>query len=961
MKEPLATVVLSQPESAAQFTGILAELRQITCPAEVIAIDDGCDWNLAGEIARNGVKSVKCLDEVAPECGYVAILGENETFQTPYVLEIAVRTAMLKNADAVGGVRDSQEVSNFVYKCEKGKPFRLPAEESALRTAWLDRPICVGARKYPGDATWPTTSAIREKFLDIQTRLQNGEITESEAGKELALSGWHYFGEIFGPAARKNGMIAKFNALENLAAGGHFFTFGVDAACIQKTDVPQSITAAPLLSIIMPVFNVERYLARAIESIRSQTMPSWELICIDDGSRDRSPEILDAYAAADPRIRVIHKPNTCVSDTRNKGLAAVRGKYAAFIDGDDWFERDMAETVMRECLRRDLDYCLFDFRPVKFDTHQELYHYWTLKHLGNHWPKDVFRTRDLPRWWFYGSLCQTVWKVDFLREHDAKLPLIPNGEDLCLTATLFPFIERGFVVNRQFYNYQRGAPTSAVTRMQGDGGNALTLKLESLLDIYRGVYAKLDEGTRQKFTGRMMSDFCFDSTVSEKSRRWMKEKGVEAFEIAKLPDEPMINPDHRKHLQELLKKTFKHDSISPADNEIPPQIAKTMRGIEQERESSAKDLYIVTAQLGSLNDEAIDGWSFFQYLKERGVPAVFVSAKAHRRYREFKAEFPDSVIGLGDADPFKFEFVKKCRNELVRARAVVQEWPVGPDSFALWLKKLNGLAFVFMQHGVMYNPPRPVHMHYWMVNDIINFTSRQEQRGVMQAMLASDPAAAGIATPVCGLARYDLLKDEQDANDRILFIMFTFRPTFNTHPETFEHSAYFAALKRLLSEENIARLAKAGVRPVLCLHHGLVKNRHVVKELRHIAEIVPPDEVSKYIRKAACLITDFSSVSFDFWQLGKPVVYFIPDRYDQTLSVPDREKVYVAEDFLKKFTGLVYSAGDAIAAVERHAAFRFALNGETKAKIAGYTLSSLDGKCRERLYNAIEEHLGGGK
>lgn len=93
---------------------------------------------------------------------------------------------------------------------------------------------------------------------------------------------------------------------------------------------------APLISVVMPVYNAERYLRLAVDSILAQTLPDFELIAVDDGSKDRSKEILEEYAARDRRVRVVSRPNTGIVSALNDGLAVARGNFIARMDGDDW-------------------------------------------------------------------------------------------------------------------------------------------------------------------------------------------------------------------------------------------------------------------------------------------------------------------------------------------------------------------------------------------------------------------------------------------------------------------------------------------------------------------------------------------------------------------------------------------------------------------------------------------------
>ena len=111
----------------------------------------------------------------------------------------------------------------------------------------------------------------------------------------------------------------------------------------------------PKVSVIVPVYNVEPYLPRCIDSILAQTYTDFELILVDDGSPDNSGAICDEYAAKDPRIRVIHKENGGVSSARNAGLDVATGEYVAFVDSDDYVSMLYLEKLIRN--KCDLSIC----------------------------------------------------------------------------------------------------------------------------------------------------------------------------------------------------------------------------------------------------------------------------------------------------------------------------------------------------------------------------------------------------------------------------------------------------------------------------------------------------------------------------------------------------------------------------------------------------------------------------
>ena len=103
----------------------------------------------------------------------------------------------------------------------------------------------------------------------------------------------------------------------------------------------------PLVSIVIPVYNSERYISRCLESVLGQTYSNVEVICVDDGSSDKSAEILDGYADANPsRVRVVHQNNAGAAVARNNGVALAQGAFLTFIDNDDWIDPDFVEKLV---------------------------------------------------------------------------------------------------------------------------------------------------------------------------------------------------------------------------------------------------------------------------------------------------------------------------------------------------------------------------------------------------------------------------------------------------------------------------------------------------------------------------------------------------------------------------------------------------------------------------------------
>lgn len=113
-----------------------------------------------------------------------------------------------------------------------------------------------------------------------------------------------------------------------------------------------------LISVIVPVFNVAPYLNKCIASVASQTYRNLQIILVDDGSTDESGEICDSFAGCDERIKVIHKENAGCDSARKAGMRVADGKYVAYLDGDDWIEPDMYETLL--CYAKKYDVCVVE-------------------------------------------------------------------------------------------------------------------------------------------------------------------------------------------------------------------------------------------------------------------------------------------------------------------------------------------------------------------------------------------------------------------------------------------------------------------------------------------------------------------------------------------------------------------------------------------------------------------------
>ncbi len=131
---------------------------------------------------------------------------------------------------------------------------------------------------------------------------------------------------------------------------------------------------SPDISVIVPIYNVEKYLPRCIDSIINQTHKNIEIILVDDGSPDRSGEIADEYAKKDERIKVIHQENRWLGGARNSGLRIANGKYVLFVDSDDYVRLNMCERLLRVVNHNDVDIVMFGETIIDGDSLSDCYY-----------------------------------------------------------------------------------------------------------------------------------------------------------------------------------------------------------------------------------------------------------------------------------------------------------------------------------------------------------------------------------------------------------------------------------------------------------------------------------------------------------------------------------------------------------------------------------------------------------
>ena len=204
----------------------------------------------------------------------------------------------------------------------------------------------------------------------------------------------------------------------------------------------------PLVSVIVPVYKVEPYLERCLDSLVSQTLKEIEIILIDDGSPDRCGEICDEYAAWDGRVRVVHQENRGLSAVRNVGLDLAQADYIMFVDSDDWVDPDFCRLPYEAARRNSVELVVFQYRRIEEGREQDPSPDFT----------EGIKTKDSAlKMLCQGAnmLNQAVWNKLYAKHLFSGIPF-PEGryfEDLVVTHRVIYSTDTVFFLRHPLYYY----------------------------------------------------------------------------------------------------------------------------------------------------------------------------------------------------------------------------------------------------------------------------------------------------------------------------------------------------------------------------------------------------------------------------------------------------------------------------------------------------------------------------
>lgn len=251
----------------------------------------------------------------------------------------------------------------------------------------------------------------------------------------------------------------------------------------------------PQVSVIIPVYNAEKYLRECLDSVTKQTLKDIEIICIDDGSKDNSAKVLAEYAAKDTRIILLTQNNKGAGAARNYGMKIAKGKYLSFLDSDDFFEPSLLADAVYHADHKQADIVIYKF--AKFDNENRAYTSAEYAFHKEYWPERVFNYRD-NRDKIFNSFNPSAWnklfKAEFVKKQSLQFQENKRTNDLFFTCTALASADRIALLDKVLVYYRVNTKTSS----QDTNAEAPLDFFKALQELQkflteRGLYAELKD------------------------------------------------------------------------------------------------------------------------------------------------------------------------------------------------------------------------------------------------------------------------------------------------------------------------------------------------------------------------------------------------------------------------------------------------------------------------------------
>lgn len=320
----------------------------------------------------------------------------------------------------------------------------------------------------------------------------------------------------------------------------------------------------PKVSVVIPVYNVAPFLRQCLDSAVNQTLKDIEIICVNDGSTDSSPEILQEYAAKDPRVKIINKENSGYGASMNRGLKMASGEYFAVLESDDFCMLDMYETLYRTAKQFDADIVRSDYFDYTTRNQQITLKVQQMSQKYSYYYRPICPNDEQDVYLFVMHNWTGIYKMNFLRENNIMYNETPGAsyQDNGFFFQVFSMAKKLVYVPRPFYCYRIDNAGSSIHDPKK--ADAMTREYKYIREFLH-QHSDLEQKLLPVFYARLFRVYYqtyqrIEQTAKSDYARFFHDEFVQAKATNRL-DTGMLTERQRQVLQALLRSPEEFEAV----------------------------------------------------------------------------------------------------------------------------------------------------------------------------------------------------------------------------------------------------------------------------------------------------------------------------------------------------------------------------------------------------------------
>lgn len=315
----------------------------------------------------------------------------------------------------------------------------------------------------------------------------------------------------------------------------------------------------PEISVIIPIYNAEKYLKVSIENLLKQTFDKFEIILVNDGSTDSSGEICDYFKLKYENITVVHKVNEGAGPARNKGIEIAKGKYIMFYDADDILENDMLENMYQEIEKKKTDLVICSHKDINFIKDNI-----DVKRENKVQKRDIYGIDNVRKNYvdlYKEGIIQAPWaklyKIDIIRKNNIKFPSLKRCQDIVFNVKYYGYIKSLSVMDNMYYLYLTPDGQTYLNKFPKDMFNIIAYVNEYIVNSLK-KWNVLDEDAKRYFS----SNFIRETAM--------------CLRLCLNPKWNMSKAEKKDYINSIVKNNYLNESLSIEQNNNINKLIKVL-------------------------------------------------------------------------------------------------------------------------------------------------------------------------------------------------------------------------------------------------------------------------------------------------------------------------------------------------------------------------------------------------